>query len=211
MITLSRISPSARLLRSAWLLSASALLAAVTACSGADADGAPQPTEGPRTTTPTPTTQPSTSPPPTPEEEASAAALATLDGYWQVSQASNQAPAARNWEPEIRKYADDAATAVDLSFIQTLLKYGIKQVGESTIDAEVTAVDLAVAPQPTVTITACYDSRGARSIYVETGEPAADDPEIPRWELVVTVIQYPQQQGAPWLVHSSEPQLETPC
>lgn len=195
--------------RVAAALACSAVLLAAAACT--DADGAPEPTEGPRTTSLAPTTQPSTSPPPAPEEEAAAAALTALDGYWQVTQAYQQAPAARNWEPEIRQHADDTATAVGLSFIQTLLEYGIKQVGADSIEPEVTAIDLAANPGPTVTITACYDSRGARSIFVETGEPAVDDPEIPRWQLLVTVIQYPQQEGSPWLVHSSEPQLEMPC
>jgi len=211
MITLSRSSPPARLLRSAWLLSASALLAAVTACSGADADGAPQLTDGPTTTTQALTTQPSTSPPPTPEEVATAAALATFDGYWQITQSYQQAPAARNWEPEIHKYADDTATAVDLSNLQVFLEDGIKQVGTQTVEPAVTSVDLAAEPGPTVALTVCFEPGDSRNVFVSTGERANREPAIPRWELLVTVIQYPQQEGAPWLVHSFEPRLETPC
>lgn len=189
----------------------SAGLLGLAACT--DAEGTAQPTEGPRTTTPAPTTQPSTSPPPTPDEEAAAAALSVVESYWQVSQSADQAPAARDWEPELRQYADEAATAVKLGSIQFALEGGIRQEGEYVIDPEVTGVDLAADPQPTVTVMACFDSTGAQNVYADTGEPTGLDPTpaIPRWELQVTVLQYPEQEGSPWLVHDFEPLTETPC
>ena len=186
-------------------------LLGLTACS--DAEGTAPPTEGLPTTTPTPSTQPSTSPPPTPEEEAAAAALAALEGYWQVSQSAEQAPAARDWEPELRQYADEAATAVKLGSIQFSLEGGTRQEGENTIDSEVTGVDLAADPQATVMITACFDSTGGQTVDADTGEPTGLDPppKFPRWELVVTVLRHPQLEGSPWLVHDFEPMTEQPC
>lgn len=192
-----------------------AIAAAVALCAGLlglsacnDAEGTAPPTEELRTTTQTP--QPSTSPPPTPEEEASAAALDAYAGYWDVYQSYSQAPGVRNWEPEIRRYVDAEAAAVDLSIIQGSLADGIKQVGESTVEPEVTDVDLAAEPGPTVSITGCYTPGDAYTVFAETGAVAAAAEEG-SWELLVTVIQYPEQQGSPWLVHSSEPQRETPC
>jgi len=200
-----------RFARVAVALACSAALLAAAACSAAG--GSPQPTEGPRPTTSAPTTQPSTSPPLTPEEVASAAALAAYEGYWDVGQRLLQAPGSRNWEPAIRRYADDTATAGGLSNAQTLLEYGTKQAGESTVDPEVTAVDLAAEPGPMVTITACFDPGTAESVKIATGEPAGTyyPPRFPRWDLLVTVIQYKEQPGSPWLVHSSEPRVDTPC
>ncbi len=184
-------------------------LLGLTACT--DPEGTAKPTEGPRTTTPTP--EPSTSPPPTPEEEAAAAALATVEAYWEVSERAEQAPAARDWEPELRQYGDEAAAAANLGGIQFLLEGGLRQEGEHTIDPEVTSVDLTADPQPTIMVTACFDSTGAQTVYAETGEPTGLDPPpaIPRWELRVTVLQYPQLEGSPWLVHGLEPLTEQPC
>lgn len=196
------------------VIAAAALCAGLfglTACT--DAQGTAQPTESQQTST---TTQPSTTPPPTPEEEAEAAALSAFEGYWQVSQSAEQAPAARNWEPELRQYSDDAATAARLSSIQFSLEGGIRQDGEFTIESAVTTIDLTAAPQPMVVITACFDSTTARTVDAETGEPAPEPPPdqrptFPRWELRVTVLQYSDQEGAPWLVHGSEPLTEQPC
>lgn len=187
-------------------------LLGLTACT--DAEGTGPSTEEPRTTAPT--TQPSTSPPPTPEEEAAASALGVVEAYWQASENAQQAPAARNWEPELRQYADAAATAVGLSTIQFALEGGLRQEGSYTIEPEVTSVDLAATPQPTVMVTACFDSTGARNVDAETGEPAPEPPpdqrpEFPRWELRVTVLQYIDQEGSPWLVHDFEPLTEQPC
>lgn len=188
-----------------------ALLAAATAgCSGDATGGSPDP---PATSASSSSSPPSTSPAPTPEEEAEAAALAAVEAYWDVSEDAQQAPAARDWEPALRQYADDAVTAEALGSIQFNLEGGIRQEGAFTIDPEVTSVDLAAGPQPTVMIMACFDSTGARSVYAETGEPTGLDPPpaIPRWELRVTVLQYPEQEGSPWLVHDFEPLTEQPC
>lgn len=199
---------STALRRTAAALSCCAALAAA-ACTDAEgtADG---PTDSQRTTTPAPTAQPSTSPPPTPEEEAAAAALAAYEGYWDVYQGYSQAPRSRNWEPEIRRWVDAEAAAVNLSVVQGLLEDGIRQVGESTVAPQVTDIDLAAEPGPTVSITACFTPGEAYNEYIDSGA-VASPPEEGSWELLVTVIQYPEQESAPWLVHSSEPQRETPC
>lgn len=190
---------------------------ATAACSGSDAGG---PTASPSTvaggspsTSVQPSPIPSTTPPPTPEEDAAAAALAAVEGLWQVSQGSAQAPGARDWEPDFRKYADEAATAEALSNVQFALEGGTRQDGVYTIDPEVTGVDLAADPQPTASVTACFDSTGARTVDADTGEPTGLDPppEFPRWELRVTVLQFPDRQGSPWLVHDFEPLTAQPC
>lgn len=200
-----------RLSRVAAALSCCVALLAAAACT--DAGGTAPPTDGPPTTTSATTTAPSTSPAPTPEEAAEAAALDALTAYWDVSQAYRQAPAARDWQPELRRYADDAATAVDLGIVQRYLEGGIRREGEETIDPEVTSVDLAADPQPTVMVTACFDPTGAVTVDADTGEPTGLDPEpeLPRWELRVTVLQYPEQEGSPWLVHVFEPLTDQPC
>lgn len=192
-----------------------ALLAAATAGCSDDASDDP-PSTTPTSTSSTSSSPPSTSPPPTPEEAASEAALAVVDDYWQVSESVRQAPAARDWEPELRQYGDAAVTAGALGTLQFFLEGGQRQEGVATIEAEVSSVDLAADPQPTVMVTACLDPTTARDIDAETGEPAPEPPPDqrpphPRWELQITVLQYPEQAGSPWLVHDLEALTEQPC
>lgn len=187
-------------------------LLGLSACT--DAQGTAPPTEGQRTTTQT--TPPSTSPPPTPAEEAAAAALDTVVAYWGVQENASQKPAARNWESELRRYGDEAITAKQLSGIQFSLQSGIRQVGEYTLEPEVTSVDLANEPHPVVTITACFDSTTARAVDAETGEDTPDPPpdlrpKFPRWKLRVTVLQYADREGSPWLVHDVKAFTGQPC
>lgn len=192
-----------------------ALLAAATAgCSGDATGGSPDP---PASSASSSSSPPSTSPAPTPEEEAAASALDALVAYWDVQERSSQAPAERDWEPELRRYSDEALASANLSAIQRFLDSGIVQVGTKGLgEPEVTSVDLAATPQPMVTIMACLDPTTSETIYVETGEPTPDPPpeltpKYPQWPLQVTVLQYLDREGTPWLVHTFDGLTEQQC
>jgi len=197
--------------RHLWAILLALVAAATAGCSGNAPDDPPSPTT--TSTSSSTSTSLSTTPAPTPEEVAASDALAVVEGYWRVIEQSQQAPAAQDWEPALRQYADEVATAPWLASVQFALEGGLRQDGENTIQPAVTSVDLAADPQPTVMVMACYDSTEARTVYAETGEPTGLDPEpeIPRWELRVTVLQYPEQEGSPWLVHDSEALTDQPC
>lgn len=190
-----------------------AILLATAGCS--DEETPPEATTPSATAVPT-TAEPTTTtePPATPEEVATKAALVAFENSVQVGQSFRQAPGARNWEPEIRQFEDEEAAAVSVSVVGNLLEYGIRQVGTATVEPEVTGVDLAAAAGPTVNITACYDGSATGAVFADTGEPTLPEdgpPRLERYRWLVTVIQYEQQPGSPWLVSVVEPQTTTPC
>lgn len=184
----------------AWFLLAIAVLA--TACSP-QAD-VPEPTA-------TSTTAATTTQPPTPEELAGAAAMTTLTELVRVRDLAVQDPAGRDWEPDIRQYAGDPYAYVAIQSIREYATYGFRQVGQSTVEAEVTGVDLAAAGGPTVLLTACYDSSQADVIRVDTGQSIFGPDEPTRFVWDLTVVQFESQLEAPWLVTVLEPHPDQPC
>lgn len=184
---------------------AGVIVVAMTACSTREASPEPPP-DPPPTSTSAPTT-----PAPTPEEAAAEAALTVFDEFVRVGEASSQAPASRNWESEIRDYSTDPAAAKWVQDVSDLVEYGIKQIGTSTVEPQVTGVDLAAPAGPTVSIKACYDRTQSELVFAQTGIPITptDAPaELDRYWWAVTVIQMPDQ---PWLVSVVDPQIDSPC
>jgi len=186
-----------------WLLLAVAVLA--TACS-------------PQADTPSPTatseTTATTTQPPTPEELAGEAAMAAYNGMQQVTEAADRDPGAKDWEPEIRQFAGDPFAFLVVQSIRDFATRGIRQVGEVTVEAEVTAVDLASLEGPTVMITACIDRSESDLVYADTGEsirPPGAPAELPRVVSNVKVIHYEAEPGEPWLVSTVDTHPDQPC
>ncbi len=176
------------------------LAAASAACSGAEP---PPPAPPPTTTSAAPT-----SPPPTPEEVAAEAALATFQAAFELDDRIAQAPGSRDWEPQIREYSTGEAATAGVQNVADYRELGIRQQGVSSVESEVTGVDLAASP-PTVSIRACFDHTSLELVYAQTGAPIPQDPnELPRWVILGTVIQAPTGQ---WLVSLIEPQTEQAC
>lgn len=183
------------------------LLAAATTAGCSDSAAAP-----PRPAEPVPTSTSSapTTPAETPEEIASEAALVAFEAAFDVGEQVGYAPAG-DWESEIRKYLTDPAAAGAVQDMNDYVTYGIKQVGASTIEPQVTAVDLAAEPGPTVSIDACYDTTASDLVYAQTGvsiRPPDAEPELDRFWWKVTVVQMP---GQPWLVSVIDPQIDSAC
>ncbi len=208
-MTLSRGRGSARATSyaaaSLRLALAGVLVVAMTACSTPEAAPEPPP-DPPPTSSSAPTT-----PAPTPEEAAGEAALSAFDEFVRVGEASSQAPGARDWEPAIREYSTDPAAAASLQAVVDYIELGIKQVGISTVEPQVTAVDLAAPAGPTVSIKACYDHTGSELVFAQTGVsivPPGAPAELDRFWWLVTVVQMP---GQPWLVSVVDPQIDSAC
>lgn len=185
-----------------------AALLALVGCSGEETR--PEATEPRAPAAPTTPTEP----PPTPEEAAAEAALAVFEERVRVSEAAAQAPAAQDWEPEIRRYSIDPAAAASVEGVELKLELGIIQVGESDVEPEVTAVDLTAQPGPTVSLTACYDTTNSDLVFADTGKsivPPGAPPELDRYVWLVTVVQMQDQPGSPWLVRTQDPQVSVPC
>ncbi len=160
-----------------------------------------------RTTTDAPTTTPS----PSPEEMAEQAALEALANLVRVRDAAGQDPVGRDWEPEIRLFAADPYAAAAVDDIRTYATGGIRQVGDSVVEPEVTGVDLEAQMGPTVEIVACNDSTGLDIVRVDNGESILPPNRLPRFVWNLTVIQYTSTPGEPWLVTVLEPHPDQPC
>ena len=180
------------------------MLLSLAACDSGEAS----PRATPSTTTAAPTT--TTAPPPTAEELAEEAATTAFTELLRVTDAASQDPGVRDWEPEIRQYAGDPAAYLAVQAARDYAVLGLKQVGDSQVDVEVTSVDLAAPQGPTVAITGCYDSRSAQVVRVDTGEVVPPGTP-PRYVWNITVVQYRAEPGEPWLVNTLEPQTDQPC
>lgn len=187
----------------AWFLLAVVVLAAACSTQG----DVPDPTA-------TGTTAATTTQPPTPEELAADAAMTAFTELARVRDSAVQDPGGRDWEPDIRQYAGDPYAYLAVQSIRDYATRGIRQVGESTAEAEVSSVDLASLEGPTVMITACYDRTESDLVYVDTGEsirPPGAPAELPRFVWNVKVIHYEAEPGQPWLVSTVDPHPDQPC
>jgi hypothetical protein len=166
----------------------------------------------PITTAPssTATATPATSDAPTPEEEVAEAATAAINGMLRVTDAAKKDPGARDWEPEIRRYAGDPAALLAVTAVRDYATLGLRQEGDTAVDLEVTGVDLAAPEGPTVRIKGCYDSESTRVVRVETGEVVPSGTP-PRYVWDITVTRYEAELGSPWLVNVLDPLTDRPC
>lgn len=190
-----------------WLRSAVLVLASMTLFACSPQADVPAPTA-------TSTTAATTTQPPTPEELAAEAAMAAFNGMHQVTEAAARDPGAKDWEPEIRQFAGDPFAFLEVQSIRDFATRGIRQAGEVTVEAEVTAVDLASLEGPTVMITACFDRTESDLVYADTGEsirPPGAPAELPRVVSNVKVIHYEAEPGQPWLVSTVDTQPDQPC
>ncbi len=158
----------------------------------------------------TSTTAPATSSAPTPEDEAAEAATAVVTEMLRVTDAAKKDPGARNWEPEIRRFAGDPAALLAVTAVRDYATIGLRQEGDTAVDLEVTTVDLASPEGPTVRITGCYDSQSTRVVKVGTGEVVPPGTP-PRYVWDITVTRYEAEPGSPWLVNQLDPLTDQPC
>ncbi|WNV77900.1 hypothetical protein [Geodermatophilus sp. DSM 44513] len=151
-----------------------------------------------------------TSEAPTREEEAAEAATQAFERLLQISDAASREPNARDWEPEIRRYAADPAALLTVQSVRDYATLGLRQEGDSVVDLRVTSVDLASPEGPTVRIAGCYDSQSTQTVNVETGEvvPPGTPPHY-MWD--ITVTRYEAEPSEPWLVSTLEPRPDQPC
>jgi hypothetical protein len=179
------------------------LCLALAGCSGGETS--------PRATTPSATAA-STTPtaPPTAEELAEEAATTAFTELLRVTDAARQAPGVKDWEPEIRQYAGDPAAYLAVQSVRDYATLGLRQVGDSQVDVEVTSVDLGAPQGPTVAITGCYDSESAQVVKVDTGETVPPGTP-PRYVWNISVVQYTAEPGEPWLVRTLDAQADQPC
>lgn len=152
-----------------------------------------------------------TSPAPSPEELAAEAAVEAVAAMVQVQDAAKRDPTGRDWEPEIRRVASDPFAAIAVESIRTYATGGIRQVGDSVVEPEVTGVDLAAVEGLTVLLIACYDSTGSDIVRVDNGESILGPDEPRRFVWNLTVVNYESEPGEPWKVTVLEPLPDQPC
>jgi hypothetical protein len=68
-----------------------------------------------------------TSEPPNPDEQAAQTAIETFEGLLQISDAASREPNARDWEPEIRRYAADPAALLTVQSVRDYATLGLRQ------------------------------------------------------------------------------------
>jgi hypothetical protein len=192
-----------------WTVGVLLSLLPLAGCAASDAS----PDSSPSTTTSssrTPSSTPATSSAPTPEEEAAETATTVVNEMLRVTDAAKQDPGARDWEPEIRRFAGDPAALLAVTAVRDYATIGLRQEGDTAVELEVTDVDLAAPDGPTVRITGCYDSQSTRVVRVETGEVVP--PGTPaRYVWDITVTRYEAEPGSPWLVNQLDPLTDRPC
>lgn len=189
------------------------LLPAVLAFTGCTAEAeSPQGSSSSAATPSLPSAVPSatTSEPRSPDEQAAQSAIETFESLLQISDAASREPNARDWEPEIRRYAADPAAFLTVQSVRDYATLGLRQEGDSVVDLQVTGVDLSAPEGPTVRITGCYDSQSAQRINVATGEVVPPGTP-PRYVWDIAVVQFVAEPGQPWLVTSLEPLTDRPC
>ena len=147
---------------------------------------------------------------PTSEELAAEAATTAVVGMLDVTDAAKGDPAARDWEPEVRRFAGDPAALLAVTAVRDYATLGLRQEGETVVALAVTSVDLAASDGATVRFTGCYDSQSTRLIRQETGEVIPPGTP-PRYVWDVTVVRYDAEPGAPWLVTQLTPLTDQPC
>ncbi|SNR79307.1 hypothetical protein SAMN06272737_1261 [Blastococcus mobilis] len=127
-----------------------------------------------------------------------------------VTDAAKKAPAAKDWEPEIRRYAGDPAAFLAVTSVRDYATLGLRQEGDTAVELDVTAVELEASEGPTVRITGCYDAASTRVVKVETGEVVPPGTP-PRYVWDITVTQYEAEPNSPWLVSVLDPLTTRPC
>lgn len=185
------------------------MLLALAGCAGGDAspDSSPSATTSSSSRTPS---VPVTSDAPTPEEVAAEAATTVVNEMLRVTDAAKQDPGARDWEPEIRRFAGDPAALLAVTEVRDYATIGLRQEGDTSVDFDVTGIDLSSPEGPTVSITGCYDSQSTRLVKVETGEVVPPGTP-PRYVWDITVTRYMAEPGSPWLVNQLDPLTDRPC
>ncbi|WP_245821155.1 hypothetical protein [Geodermatophilus pulveris] len=187
------------------------LLALLLLAGCAESNASPDSSPSPTTTSASQTLPvPVTSSAPTPEEEAAEAATAAVDEMLRVTDAAKKDPGARDWEPEIRRFAGDPAALLAVTAVRDYATIGLRQEGDTAVDLEVAGVDLASPEGPTVRITGCYDSQSTRVVKVESGEVVPPGTPL-RYVWDITVTRYEAEPGSPWLVNQLDPLTDRPC
>lgn len=181
-----------------------AIIGAVTSCSD---ETTPTATASPSAATTATTTTQATK---TPEQVAGEAATTAFTELLGVTDAASQDPGSRDWEPAVRQYAADPAAYLSIQSIRDLATLGLRQEGNSRVDLEVAAVELEAPEGPTVRLSGCYDSQSTKIVNFDTGEVVPPGTP-PRFVWDITVIQYVDEPGKPWLVSRLNPRTDQPC
>lgn len=147
---------------------------------------------------------------PSAENEAAQSATATITEMLRVIDAAMADPAARDWEPEIRRYAGDPAALLAVMVVRDYATLGVRQEGATVVELDIATVDLANPGGPTVRIVGCYDAQSTRLIRENTGEVVP--PGTPaRFVWNMSVRRYDAEPGSPWLVNEWVPLTDQPC
>lgn len=183
---------------------------AVVACGGGGEQAPSAATSLPPTAAATVTSTAATTTAQSAEQAAAQAATTAFTELLRATNAARRDPLARDWEPEIRRYAADPAAYLAVQSVARYATLGLRQLGDSQVDVQVSRVDLGAPEGPSVVIAGCFDSQSSQVAKVDTGEVIpSGTPSLYLWD--VTVIQYQAEPGQPWLVSTLQPRTDTPC
>ncbi|WP_148575330.1 hypothetical protein [Nocardioides caldifontis] len=194
----------------AWATSA-AVLVAMTACSGSDAD--PPPSSGESSSLPS---TGSSTPTPSESELASAAAEDVVRRYFTVLDNLRQNPT------EPLRPLSSVATSTQLAAQKRLLQRergeGLRQVGTTAVaQLTVQSVNLkgsnrAVGEVPIVTVDVCWDVSGADLVNKSGKSVVSPDRETTGWtRYTVANYQRSKDSEGDWRIATSQDLRQTPC
>jgi cytoskeletal protein RodZ len=135
------------------------------------------------------------------------AALTAFAGFIKVSADAEAAPAAKNWNQTIRRYAADPTAAQTLDGIASLKSAGVHAIRTATY----TGIVVKAADGRKVVLQACVDGTDA-SLADSSGKVVALKPSAhPRTLLTFNVFLYPAKVGG-WLISETMvPNPVKPC
>lgn len=146
----------------------------------------------------------------TPSVTLQEAATTAFINFLNVTDQASEAPTARDWEPDIRRAAADPAAAQSVKSVRDLAGLGLRQVGASVVQLRVDSVQSDSPSGPTVLFDGCYDATKSHIENVETGRVVPTG-TLPHYVLSITVTEYQNVAGKPWLVRVLEPHTDRSC
>lgn len=138
------------------------------------------------------------------------AATSAFHNFLTATDQASEAPTAQDWEADIRRFAADPAASQSVQSVRELASLGLRQVGDSVVTLTVDAVQSDSPSGPTVLLSGCYDVSSSHIENVSTGQVVPSGTPS-RYALSITVTQYLNVAGRPWLVRELDPHTGQPC
>lgn len=138
------------------------------------------------------------------------AATAAFNKFLTVTDQASEAPTVQDWAAAIRRVAADPAATASIQSVRDLAASGVRQSGTSQVALTIQSVQMNNPSGPTVSLSGCFDSASAHLVQDATGQVVpSGTPSHYVW--AITVTQFSNEPGTPWLVRTLDPHVDESC